>query len=90
MIEYAPHDYVARAEAALDIDPNASKADLHAMLAPALRSLGEHVAALATDPAQTERIANMGIDVDVDAARRPAIAPTTGRFDTTGDDDEHR
>ncbi|WP_150663870.1 hypothetical protein [Pandoraea commovens] len=53
VIEYDPHDYVARAEAALDIDPNASKADLHAMLAPALRSLGEHVAALATDLTQT-------------------------------------
>ena len=88
VIEYDPHDYVARAEAALDLDPNASKADLHAMLAPALRSLGEHVAALATDPAQTERAANTGRDVD--AARRPAIAPATGCFDTTGGDDEHR
>lgn len=88
VIEYDPHDYVARAEAALDLDPNASKADLHAMLAPALRSLGEHVAALATDPAQTERTANTGRDVD--APRRPAIAPATGCFDTTGGDDEHR
>ncbi|AKC69012.1 hypothetical protein [Pandoraea oxalativorans] len=88
VIEYDPHDYVARAEAALDIDPNASTADLHAMLAPALRSLGERVAALSTDLAQTERTVNTGLDFD--AVQRPAIAPATGRFDATGDDDEHR
>ncbi|VVE69836.1 Oxygen-regulated invasion protein OrgB [Pandoraea anapnoica] len=87
VIEYDPDDYVARAGAALDIDPNASKADLHAMLAPALRSLGERVAALAKDQAQTEWIAN--VDLDFDAARGPAIASAAGRFATTGDDDEH-
>jgi hypothetical protein len=43
VIEYDPSDYVARAEAALDIDPRAPRQDLHELLAAALSPLAERV-----------------------------------------------
>ncbi|AJP55945.1 hypothetical protein UC34_00960 [Pandoraea vervacti] len=43
VIEYDPQDYVARAEAALDIDPRAPRQDLRDLLAASLSSLTERV-----------------------------------------------
>uniref|UniRef100_A0A0H3WVS9 Oxygen-regulated invasion protein OrgB n=1 Tax=Pandoraea faecigallinarum TaxID=656179 RepID=A0A0H3WVS9_9BURK len=43
VVEYDPHDYAKRAEAALDLDPRVPEQDLHALLAACLTALAGRV-----------------------------------------------
>ncbi|VVD77476.1 hypothetical protein [Pandoraea anhela] len=89
VIEYDPQDYVARAEAALDIDPHVPRADLSAMLASALASLRRRVDELnAMNESSESRESNESNEwAELNRARAWA-QPGDGPFAKESEDDD--